>query len=81
MESVGAVEMFCRSVGKNGLIYIEYLGDGDPSSYKNVISAESYKFYRIDPAKCECVGHVQKRLGTRLRNKVKEYKGSKTPLA
>ena len=26
--------------------------------------------------KLECVGHVQERLGTRLRNKIKEYKGT-----
>lgn len=29
----------------------------------------------------ECVGHVQKRLGTRLRNLVKSHKGTKTPLS
>ena len=46
------------------LIYKEYLGDAD----QNVV-----------PVKLECVGHVQKRLGTRLRNLVKAHKGTKTP--
>nr|XP_047135023.1 uncharacterized protein LOC124812429 [Hydra vulgaris] len=31
--------------------------------------------------KLECVGHAQKRLGTRLRNLVKSYKGTKTPVS
>ena len=70
MESVGAVEMFCRSVEKNGLIYDEYLGDGDSSSYNDFVAAKPYKCYCIDPAKCESVGHAEKRLCTRLRNKV-----------
>ena len=40
----------------------------------------AYVVSNIDPEKYECVGHVQKRLGTRLRNKVKEFKGTETPL-
>ena len=31
--------------------------------------------------KLECVGHIQKRLGTRLRNTVNEYKGTKKTLS
>lgn len=81
MESAGAVEIFSRSVSKNELIYHEYLGDGDTSSFKDVVAAEPYKEYNVTPVKLECVGHVQKRLGTRLRNLVKQYKGTKTPLS
>ena len=33
------------------------------------------------PIKLECVGHVQKRLGTRLRNLVKAHKGTSQPLS
>ena len=33
------------------------------------------------PEKLECVGHVQKRLSTRLRNLVKKYKGTKMPIS
>ena len=40
-----------------------------------------YADYDVTPVKLECVGHVQKRLGTRLRNKIKEYKGTATPLS
>ena len=80
MESIGAVTMFKRSIEKNNLVYHEYLGDGDTSSYKDVIDADPYKDINIMPVKLECIGHVQKRLGTRLRNLVKSYKGTKTPI-
>ena len=60
MESAGAIEMFQRSVEKNNLIYHEYLGDGDTSSFKDVVSANPYEEYLISPVKLECVGHVQK---------------------
>ena len=42
-----------------------------PSHTKNAI---------LLPTTLECVGYVQKRLGTRLRNKVKEYKGISIPI-
>ena len=62
---------------KDGLIYDEYLEDGDSTSHKVFIEAKSYAEYFIHHVKCECIfflcecmGHVQKRLGTRLRNKI-----------
>ena len=81
MEAAGAIEIFMRSVAKNNLIYSEYLGDGDTSSFKEVIDANPYKDYDIIPVKLECVGHVQKRLGTRLKNIVKAHNGTKKPLS
>ncbi|XP_057301380.1 uncharacterized protein LOC130635880 [Hydractinia symbiolongicarpus] len=80
MEGVGAVEIFSRST-KRDLIYHEYLGDGDTSSYKEVVASNPYGNFDIVPTKLECIGHVQKRLGTRLRNKVKELKGTSTPIS
>ena len=82
MEAAGAIEIFCRSIEKNGLIYNKYLGDGDTSSFTEVVNSQPYANHGdIIPEKLECVGHVQKRLGTRLRNKIKSYKGTKTPLS
>ena len=81
MEAAGAVEIFQRSIQKNKLVYSHYLGDGDTSSFKEVVDSKPYDKFDIVPEKVECVGHVQKRLGTRLRNKIKEYKGTKTPLS
>ena len=77
MEGAGAVRMFERSIEKHNLIYNEYLGDGDTSSFKEVVDAEPYKKKSIKPKKKECVGHVQKRLGTRLRKVVKSYRREK----
>ena len=81
MESTGAVEIFQRSVLKNNLIYNEYLGDGDTSSYKEVFASNVYKDYGNNPIKLECVGHVQKKCGNRLRNLCKKLKGTKNSLS
>ena len=81
MEAVGALAMYQRSIEKHRLIYSEYLGDGDTSSFKEIVDADPYKKYYTQVIKLECCGHVQKRLGTQLRNKVKEFKGTKTPLS
>ncbi|XP_065645296.1 uncharacterized protein LOC136075787 [Hydra vulgaris] len=81
IESAGAVEIFRRSISERNLIYHEYLGNGDTNSFKNVVLDNPYKDFNIVPIKLECVGHVKKRLGNRLRNIVKSYKGTKTPLA
>ena len=72
MEAAGAVTMFNYSIKQNKLIYLKYLGDGDTSSFKVLDS----KPYDIDKSKLEFVGHIRKRLGTRLWNKVKEYNTS-----
>ena len=81
MEAAGAIQMFKRSVENNNLIYSEYLGDGDTSSFKEVVTHDPYKQYHVKPVKLECVGHVQKRLGTRLRNMVKAHKGTQNPIS
>lgn len=78
--NTGAVEMFNRSIEKNNIIYSEYLGDGDTASFKEVVLADPYKDFGLKSVKLECVGHVQKRLGTRLRNLVKSLKPTETPI-
>ena len=80
MESNGAVKIFQRSVEKRKLIYKEYLGDGDTSSFKEVVGSEPYKQFSVEPVKQECVGHIQKRVGKRLRDRIKTYKGTKLQL-
>ena len=64
MESEGAKRVFDRSVEKHGLRYVKFLGDGDSKSYANV----KHTYHGIEVKKLECVGHYQKRVGTRLRN-------------
>ena len=77
LEAAGAIEIFNRCITKHNLICHEY----DISSYKEVVDSKPYVDYSIISAKLECVEHVQKRLGTKLRTKVKEYKGTATSLS
>lgn len=66
MEAEGAVKMFERSVWHRGLRYVKYLGDGDSKGFLKVQDSKPYG-NNVLIEKLECVGHVQKRLGTRLR--------------
>ena len=50
------------------------------SSYKEVIDSQPYMSYNITPEKLECVGHAQKRMGSRLRSIVQSYKSTKIPI-
>ena len=72
MEPEGAKRVFQRSIDNRQLRYIQYLGDGDSKSYMNVKNT----YLNTEIEKLECVGHYQKRVGTRLRNiKRKREKG------
>ena len=50
-----------------------HLGDGDTSSFKEVVDVNLYKKCDIIRSKLECINHVQKRLGTRLHDCVKSH--------
>jgi len=68
IETVAAVEMFLRSVSKRSLRYTTYVGDGDSSSFASVREECLNKFgpsYTV--TKEECQGHVQKRMGSALK--------------
>ena len=43
--------------------YSHYFGDGDTESFKKVVDSKPYGD-DLKPIKLECVGQVQKRLGT-----------------
>ena len=73
MESEGAIKIFQRSVEVNKLRYKTYIGDGDSSAYQKVVESKPYE--GLIPQKAECIGHVQKRVGSRLRNLKKIFKG------
>ena len=70
MEVTGVTRIFNRSIEKRGLRYTKFLGDGDSKSYDTIKSI----YPGITTEKLECVGHVQKRVGTRLRNLKKTEK-------
>ena len=70
MESAG-VRCFQRSINLNNLPYKTYIGDGDSSSYASVVKADPYPGLLIQKGKC--IGHIQKRVGSRLRRLKKVY--------
>ena len=65
MESAGAVLIFSSSIEKYNMRYSHYIGDGGTESFKKVVDSKPYGD-ALKPVKLECVGHVQKRLGSRL---------------
>ncbi|KAL7290650.1 hypothetical protein TKK_0015411 [Trichogramma kaykai] len=73
MEIDSAVEMFKRSEKLHKVRYAKYIGDGDAKTFKGIIDSKPYKKFNV--VKKECVDHVQKRMGTRLRNLNKNNKG------
>ncbi|KAE8746814.1 hypothetical protein FOCC_FOCC006449 [Frankliniella occidentalis] len=77
MEVDGMVQLFQRSEEKRGVFYENYIGDGDSKTYKAIVESDPYKKQKIIVKKRECTAHVQKRMGTRLRNLKKELAGKK----
>lgn len=75
METEGAVRMFGRST-TNKFKYEHFIGDGDSSAYKAVIALNNGKgpYDDTQVIKLECINHVQKRMGTRLRKMRDEEK-------
>ena len=71
MEVEGVKRIFKRSEQTRKLQYTEYFGDGDSKAYQEV--QDCYENIHIE--KKECVGHVQKRVGTAVRKLKKENKG------
>ena len=68
MEKEGAIQIFLQSIEKRNLKYTVFVGDGDTDCFGRVhdeckrVHGDSYIV-----TKEECIGHVQKRLGTALR--------------
>ena len=76
MEAAGALRIFERSRATRGLKYKDMLGDGDSSTYSTIVESKPYGEDCI-PNKLECIGHVQKRVGSRLRKLKSSNKGRK----
>ncbi|KAK7104241.1 hypothetical protein V1264_018995 [Littorina saxatilis] len=73
-ESASDRDMFLRSVQHHDLRYTKFIGDGDTNSFKTVFDSKPYGEEKL-VEKLECVGHVQKRMGNRLRSLKKRNKG------
>ena len=68
MEAEGVVRCFQKSVETRQLRYETYIGDGDSKAYSSVVSIYPYPGFTVQ--KGECIGHIQKRVGSRLRRLV-----------
>ena len=77
MDASGILNIFQWSVEGHGMRYVEFLGDGDSKAHK--FSVQEAVYGDVDIEKPECVGYVQKRLGSRLHSLKKRL--GKTPLA
>lgn len=75
MEAEAAVLLWNRSRELNGLEYRTFIGDGDGKSFRAVQDSKPYGDLAVE--KCECIGHVQKRVGGRLRKLKTSMKGKK----
>ncbi|GFU28515.1 uncharacterized protein TNCV_467521 [Trichonephila clavipes] len=71
MESAVAFRIFERSLIKGDLQYTKYYGDGDSKGFLKV--KVIYGENRV--TKLECIGHIQKIVGSRLRKLEKNTKG------
>ena len=65
MEVDAVLEMFRRSLENLGVRFLYYVSGGDSKTYTGIIKAAPYG--KTEVTKEECVCHVQKRIGTRLR--------------
>ena len=74
MEPVGAVNIIKGIHKETGVKVTEYLGDGDSRGFSK---AQAEVDWNIE--KLECVNHVAKRMGARLRKRKAEKKGVKLP--
>lgn len=73
MEVDAVIEMFHRSEELYKVKYANYIGDGDSKTFKGILDSDPYENFTV--TKKECIDHVQKRMGTRLRNLKKVTKG------
>ncbi|GFX83316.1 uncharacterized protein TNCV_2489721 [Trichonephila clavipes] len=72
MEVDGMKEIFQRSVPQRNEKYIKYIGDGDTKTFPALQRTALYSIEKV-----ECVGHIQKRMGARLRKLKTMNRGKK----
>ncbi|GFV50450.1 uncharacterized protein TNCV_2082011 [Trichonephila clavipes] len=76
MEVDGALSIFQRSVQRYDVRYTKYLVDGDSKAFDNIVKNEVYG-NNCTITKLECIGHVMKRMGSRLRRFKAKMRGQK----
>jgi hypothetical protein len=76
MEVTAVHNIFNCSLLTQGIGYAKYPGDGDSRMYQRVV-AEKPHVPNICVTRLECIGHVQKGMGTKLRRLMKVKIGMK----
>ncbi|KFM57795.1 hypothetical protein X975_00431, partial [Stegodyphus mimosarum] len=76
MEVVGMLRIFSRSEEKFNAQYINYIGYGDTKTFLELQKSNIHG-PDIELNKVECVDHVQKRMGSRLREPKHSRRGKK----
>ena len=71
MEFHGAHNIWKRSVELCKLSYTSMISEGDSSTFKQLCDSNPYGTSHPE-TKHECIGHVQKGMGTALRDECKE---------
>ncbi|GFT22294.1 uncharacterized protein TNCV_3272961 [Trichonephila clavipes] len=66
METVGMVRIFQHSLSHRSVRYTSYIENGDSKTFSSITASNPYG-EDITVSKIECVGHVKKRMGSRLR--------------
>lgn len=66
MEIETIREIFSRSVERYGVKYITFIGDNDSKTYAAIVNSKPYGD-NTTIRKKECIDHVQRRMGNRLR--------------
>lgn len=72
MEVEAALILFQRSLERHGLRYTTVLCDGDSRTFSALQEAKVYGYVEVQ--KEDCTNHVQKRMGTALRNLLQKQK-------
>ena len=75
MKPSSVIRCFKRSVETLKPRYENFIGDGDLKAFLEVVKADPYDGFPVK--KGECIGHIQKRVGSRLRKLKKEYVSKK----
>ncbi|GBO17359.1 hypothetical protein AVEN_7037-1 [Araneus ventricosus] len=73
LEVIATESLWNRSVENCVMRYMSVLSDGDSKTYQDLLELDVYDD-SMNISKEECLNHVAKRLGTGLRNKVKEWR-------
>ncbi|GFV67806.1 uncharacterized protein TNCV_1149231 [Trichonephila clavipes] len=76
VTSVDTGKVIDRSQSLYNVRYTKYLGDGDSKAFTSIVENKVYGDH-CSVEKLECIGHVMKRMGTRLRRLKTKMRGQK----